>query len=53
MSLLSRWNAVGLFEIPELSSARFGPDARFATILLRFHGKQLEMRSWHELLEDL
>ena len=50
--LLGHLNDDGLFDIDDLTHARFGPDSEFTTILLKLSGKQLEMRSWHELVED-
>lgn len=42
---------VGAFDIPRLKNARYGPDSRFTTILVRAGGKELKMNSWHELYE--
>ena len=50
--LLGHLDEEGLFDIDDLTHARFGPDSEFTTILLKSSGKQLEMRSWHELVED-
>lgn len=49
--LLSELEGDGLFELEELGRARFGPDAVHTTMLLRWKGKELRMRSWHERME--
>lgn len=50
--LLSGYEEDGLFEIDALTRAHLGPDSEFTTMILKANGKQLEMRSWHELMES-
>jgi len=40
-----------MFNHESLSHARFGPDSRSTTILVKARGRQLKMQSWHELYE--
>ncbi len=49
--LIERVAAVGYFNNENLRQARFGPDSSFTTIAIRHRGRELEMRSWHELCE--
>ncbi len=43
---------LGVFDVPRLKEANFGPDSAFTTILVRTAGKELKMNSWHELSES-
>jgi hypothetical protein len=49
---LDRLVDIGVFELPQLKQARFGPDSKFTTLLVRTGGKELKMDSWHEPYES-
>jgi len=49
--LLSRFEKEGLFADEKLNQAHFGPDSQFNTVLIKSGKKQVEMVSWHELME--
>ena len=51
-AMLKRFDAIGVFDVPRLGQANFGPDSEFTTILVRTEGKVLQMDSWHELYES-
>lgn len=48
---LSSYETDGVFELDGLKRQHLGPDSAFTTMVLKTNGKQLEMRSWHELIE--
>lgn len=41
----------GVFDIPNLGRANWGPDSQFTAITFRDGDKQLRMESWHEIYE--
>ena len=47
--LLKRLELDGYFSNESLRHARFGPDARFTSILIKNKNQELKMASWHEL----
>ncbi|MDA7979671.1 MAG: hypothetical protein MPJ50_12965 [Pirellulales bacterium] len=51
MTMLDGLAKDGFFDDEELGHARFGPDARLTTILVKSGKHQLKMQSWHELYE--
>ena len=49
---LEQFDDRGLFEVPKLKHANWGPDSSFTKIVIRGKDHQLEMESWHELFES-
>ncbi len=41
----------GVFDVPSLKRAHWGPDSKFTAILFRHDGQQIRMESWHEIYE--
>lgn len=52
LATLNRLKRDGVFNQPDLGRPRFGPEATFTTILVRFEGAELRLRSWHEPAES-